>query len=184
MGVIKTIYQITMKFAAIFLACLVAAQAATFSCPSYDYWCSHNFLVYPANSYYCYTVPFQSCWCTGQYYSNCLVELPKGSGSTCEDEKQDVTACMKVYEDKLSKARTAIKDQLMKNKEEFLKQIDAMHALYTSTYERYLKSCAGLSAADLAARVQNQLKAIASRRHCFVVSIFHKLYAGTGHANT
>ena len=69
-------------------------------------------------------------------------------------EKQDVTACMKVYEDKLSKARTAIKDQLMKNKEEFLKQIDAMHALYQSTYERYLKSCAGLSAADLAARVK------------------------------
>merc|ERR1739838_1065653 len=34
------------------------------------------------------------------------------------------------------------------------KQIDAMHALYQSTYERYLKSCAGLSAADLAARVK------------------------------
>merc|ERR1739838_44694 len=33
-------------------------------------------------------------------------------------------------------------------------------------------------------RYHNQLKAIASRRHCFVVSIFHKLYAGTGHANT
>merc|ERR1739838_131646 len=152
-----------------------------------------------------------------------------------------------------SKARTAIKDQLMKNKEEFLKQIDAMHALYQSTYERYLKSCAGLSAADLAARVkayadilkasreqadknyvaavnsaiarielfhaqilarfrscitgrdaklksyngqlkcriesmitryQNQLKAIASRRHSFVVSTFLKLYAGTAHVNT
>merc|ERR1739838_189235 len=34
----------------------------------------------------------------------------------------------------------------------FHMQIDAMHALYQSTYERYLKSCAGLSAADLAAR--------------------------------
>merc|ERR1739838_686889 len=157
------------------------------------------------------------------------------------------------YEDKLSKARTAIKDQLMKNKEEFLKQIDAMHTLYQSTYERYLKSCAGLSDADLAARVkayaeilkasreladknyvaaveraiarielfhgqilarfrscitgrdaklksyngqlkcliesmitryQNQLKAIASKRHSFVVSIFLKLYAGTAHVNT
>ena len=61
---------------------------------------------------------------------------------------------MKVYEDKLLKARDAIKEQLLKNKEAFLKQIDDMHALYTSTYERYLKSCAGLSAADLVARVK------------------------------
>merc|ERR1739838_193227 len=96
------------------------------------------FLVYPANSYYCYTVPFQSSWCNGQYYSNCLVEFPKGSGDTCEKEKTDVPACMKVYEDKLLKARDAIKEQLLKNKEAFLKQIDDMHALYTSTYERYL----------------------------------------------
>merc|ERR1712121_585172 len=69
--------SIKMKFVVAFLACIVAAQAATFSCPSYDYWCAHNFHVLPRNSYYCYRIHFNHAWCTGAYYRDILVEFPK-----------------------------------------------------------------------------------------------------------
>merc|ERR1712168_1110838 len=39
--------SIKMKFVVAFLACIVAAQAATFDAPSYEYWCAHSFHVCP-----------------------------------------------------------------------------------------------------------------------------------------
>ena len=54
-----------------------AAQAATFSCPSYEYWCAHSFHVLPERSYYCVTVPFDKCWLTPDYYKHEIISYPR-----------------------------------------------------------------------------------------------------------
>jgi hypothetical protein len=131
-----------MKFVAIFLACIVAAQAATYGCPSYDYWCSHNFHVLPARSYYCYTVPFKQCWCTSQYYADCLVEFPEPLlGGTCQEEKENVEDCIGEYETKLSGARTEIEDELNEQKTPFSEKIDDVHKVYVDAFKLYLTYC-------------------------------------------
>jgi len=128
-----------MKFIVAFLACIVAAQASTFSCPTYDYWCSHNFHVLPPRSYYCYTVPFNSAWCTSQYYADCLLEFPKAEGTSCEAEKTDVESCIRTYTTKLETARGTIRTTLEEGLEPFTNTIDALHLQYVNTYKAYLK---------------------------------------------
>jgi len=130
-----------MKFVAIFLACIVAAQAVTFTTPSYDYWCSHDFQVLPPTSYYCYTVPFKSSWLSTKYYADCLVEFPKTEGDSCEAENPDMTACISSYEGKLMDARNSIESELNEGLEPFTCQIDNLHATYLATFKSYIKNC-------------------------------------------
>jgi len=129
-----------MKFAAIFLACVVAAQAATYSCESYEYWCAHDFHVLPSRSYYCYTVPFNSQWCTSKYYADCLVEFPKAVGKSCEAESTDHLTCVSSYEVKLEAARKTIKTDLEAGLKTLTDKIDSIHAVYMETFKRYLKT--------------------------------------------
>jgi len=142
-----------MKFLAVFLACIVAAQAATNPCPSYDYWCSHNFHVLPPQSYYCYTVPFKQSWCTSQYYADCLVEYPKSTDEkSCETER-DVETVVAEVTAKLLDARQKIENELNGNLAAFTAQIDDIHTQYLETFKRYLKQCYDENSDDFTSRV-------------------------------
>jgi len=155
-----------MKFVAVFLACIVAAQAATYSCPSYDYWCSHNFHVLPARSYYCYTVPFSRSWCTSQYYADCLFEFPQpltGAEESCEAEKANVEDIITGYETKLSNARNTIRDELNEGLAPFESDLDDLHATYLSTFMLYLKNCYDENSSEYTTKVadyQDELAAL------------------------
>merc|ERR1712096_142071 len=154
------------KFVAVFLACIVAAQAATYSCPSYDYWCSHNFHVLPARSYYCYTVPFSRSWCTSQYYADCLFEFPQpltGAEESCEAEKANVEDIITGYETKLSNARNTIRDELNEGLAPFESDLDELHATYLSTFMLYLKNCYDENSSEYTTKVadyQDELAAL------------------------
>jgi len=153
-----------MKFVAVFLACIVAAQAATFACPSYDYWCSHSFHVLPPRHFYCYTVPFKSCWCTSQYYANCLAEFPQKKDPSCEDEIKDMDAFIAVYENKLLEARKKIEKEMNEGLAAFIKQIDDLHASYITTFKLYLKNCYAENSAEYIARVESYIAELAAAK--------------------
>jgi len=153
-----------MKFVAVFLACIVAAQAATYSCPSYDYWCSHSFHVLPPQHYYCYTVPFKSSWCTSKYYANCLAEFPQKKDPSCEDEIKDMDAFIAVYENKLLAAREAIKAEMNQGLAAFTQQIDELHASYIATFKLYLKNCYAEGSAEYVARVVSYIAELAAAK--------------------
>merc|ERR1712002_1134823 len=105
-----------MKFIAVLLACVVAAQAATSACPSYSYWCANGFRVLPSRSVYCYTVPFKSSWCSAETYADILAEFPKtnADGKDCEGEITDM--------------------------EGYLTDVQSIHDDYIATFTRYYKS--------------------------------------------
>jgi len=145
-----------MKFVAIFLACIVAAQAATFACPSYDYWCSHSFHVLPPRHFYCYRVPFNRSWCTTQFYADCLVEYPKhatGLGNSLCPAETPVDDLVAEVTAKLAAARQTIQDKLNGDLAAFESQIDALHAQYIETFTQYLKQCFGENYPELASRI-------------------------------
>merc|ERR1712183_12858 len=119
--------SIKMKFVVAFLACIVAAQAATFSCPSYEYWCAHSFHVLPRSHYYCYRFHFNHAWCTGAYYRDILVEfpqrhIPKG----CEAEDQAEARVQEMIR-KLGEARDQIINELMMPQGNWIKNLCDMH---------------------------------------------------------
>jgi len=156
-----------MKFIAVFLACIVAAQAATFACPSYEYWCSHSFHVLPSRHYYCYRLPFNRAWCTTQFYSDCLIEYPRPTGlkpKLCEDERS-IDDLVKEVTTKLSARRQEIEDKLNSDLTTFITQIDQLHQHYITTFTNYLKRCFGDNYPQLASRViayTNELNSIKS----------------------
>jgi len=125
-----------MKYIAVFLACLVAAQAATFHCPSYEYWCAHSFHVLPERSYYCLTVPFDKCWLTPDYYKHEIISFPKKLVGGFEEEK-DVDALVKDLEDKLKEAREKIKKDLMKGRTAYGENLEQLHKFYVSHFKQY-----------------------------------------------
>jgi len=146
-----------MKFIAVFLACIVAAQAATFACPSYDYWCSHSFHVLPPRHFYCYRVPFNRAWCTTKFYADCLVEYPKhatGLGKSLCPEEVPVEDLVKEVTVKLAAARQSIEDKLNEDFTAFENQIDELHAQYIQTFTEYLKRCFGENYPELASRIE------------------------------
>jgi len=142
-----------MKFVAVFLACIVAAQAATYSCPSYDYWCSHNFHVLPSQSYYCYTVPFKTSWCSAKYYADCLAEFPKTQEDSCDAEITDLDTFISGYEDKLLGARQTIEAEMNEDLAPFTTEIDNLHATYIDTFKLYLKNCFAEDSAEYTTKV-------------------------------
>jgi len=126
-----------MKFVVAFLACIVAAQAATFSCPSYDYWCAHNFHVLPRNSYYCYRIHFNRAWCTGAYYRDILVEFPKCFiPKGCEAEDQSEARVNEMVE-KLTEARAKIQLDLFHEMQQWKQQLCEMHEYYVQIFREY-----------------------------------------------
>jgi len=127
-----------MKFVAVFLACIFAAQAAT---PSYEYWCAHNLQVFPPQSYYCYRVAFKNVWCTSKYYANCLVQFPVSKEGSCDAEIDDLDQFISQYELKLAEARETIRTEMLENKSSYFEQIDNIQAEYLATFESYLKNC-------------------------------------------
>merc|ERR1712096_595281 len=91
---------IKMKIVAVFLACIVASQAATFNIPSYDYWCRQNFCVVPHQSYYNYRVNFNRAWCQGHFYRGILCEFPKClQPKGCEAEDQSAVRVKEIEAD-------------------------------------------------------------------------------------
>jgi len=128
-----------MKFVVAFLACIVAAQAATFSCPSYDYWCAHNFHVLPRNSYYCYRIHFNHAWCTGAYYRDILVEFPKCFiPKGCEDENFADTRVNEMVE-KLTEARAQIQLELFAQMQQWKKQVCEVNEYYVEIFREYFR---------------------------------------------
>merc|ERR1711921_13912 len=128
--------SIKMKFVVAFLACLVAAQAATFSCPSYEYWCAHSFHVLPERSYYCVNVPFDKCWLTPDYYKHEIISFPKKLVGGFEEEK-DVETLVRDLEKNLKEAREKIKKELMKGQEAYGENLEQLHKFYVSQFKRY-----------------------------------------------
>jgi len=128
-----------MKFAAIFLACAVAAQAVTYPSESYEQWCASDFNVFPPCSCYSYNVPFNSQWCTSKYYADCLVEFPKTVGKSSCEESTDHLTCVSSYELKLEAARQTIKTELDAGLKPFTDKLDNIHATYMATLKQYLK---------------------------------------------
>merc|ERR1712168_1318565 len=114
-----------MKFVAVFLACIFAAQAAT---PSYEYWCAHNLQGFPPQSYYCYRVAFKNVWCTSKYYANCLVQFPVRKEGSCDAEIDDLDEFISQYELKLAEARESIRTEMLENKPSYIEQIDNSRA--------------------------------------------------------
>jgi len=143
-----------MKFVAVFLACLVAAEAATYAVPSYDYWCSHSFHVLPPRSYYCYTVPFKSEWCSAKFYADCLIEFPKTQqDDSCDAELTDIDAFLSEYETKLLGARQNIEIEMNQGLAPFTEQIDELHATYLDNFKLYLKNVYDESSEEYTSRV-------------------------------
>merc|ERR1739838_435948 len=164
-----TLKKATMKFVAIFLACVVAAQAATSACPSYQYWCAHDFNVLPSQSYYCYSVAFNRNWCTGNYYADCLVEFPTKQGDSCEAEKttgEEIDAQVKKIEDKLIKARATIKSDLEKELPAFLKnfyaETDPIYIARVKAYEAQLDAALKSATLNFNTAVANAMLRIKS----------------------
>jgi len=125
-----------MKYFAVFLACIVAAQAATFHCPSYEFWCAHSFHVLPERSYYCLTVPFDNCWVTPDFYKHELINFPQKLIGGFEEEK-DVDALVKELETKLKEAREKIKKNLMKGIDSYSENLQNLHKFYVSHFKQY-----------------------------------------------
>merc|ERR1712119_111136 len=114
---------IKMKIVAVFLACIVASQAATFNIPSYDYWCRQNFCVVPHQSYYIYRVILCE-------FPKCL--QPKG----CEAEDQSAVR-VKEIESRLYKARQQIYAELMHPQQGWIKMLYEMNYQYVCVFRDY-----------------------------------------------
>merc|ERR1712142_1195042 len=121
--------QYKMKYIAIFLACIVAAQAATFSCPSYEYWCAHSFHVLPSSSYYCLTVPFDNCWIQSSFYKEALVNFPKKTPFGLEKEK-NIDSIVAEMERRLMEGLPAYEENLRK-----------LHEYYIAHLKQYYSRC-------------------------------------------
>merc|ERR1712042_182469 len=130
---------IKMKFVVAFLACIVAAQAATFECPSFDYWCAHNFHVLPRNSYYCYRIHFNHAWCTGAYYRDILVEFPKCFvPKGCEAEDQSEARVNEMIQ-KLTEARAKIQMELFLPLPQWKEQLCKMNEYFVQIFREYFQ---------------------------------------------
>merc|ERR1712042_117437 len=128
---------IKMKFVVAFLACIVAAQAATFECPSYEYWCAHSFHVLPRSHYYCYRFHFNHAWCTGAYYRDILVEFPKSFvPKGCEDEKEADDRVDELIR-KLAEARESIRLELMLPQGNWIKNLCEMNDFYVAIFKDF-----------------------------------------------
>merc|ERR1712002_1416157 len=124
--------SIKMKFVVAFLACIVAAQAATFSCPSYEYWCAHSFHVLPRSHYYCHRFHFNHAWCTGAYYRDILVEFPMAHyPKGCEAEDQAEGRVQEMIR-KLAAAREEIRGTLMMPQGNWIKNLCEMNDYYVA----------------------------------------------------
>merc|ERR1712157_559942 len=131
--------SIKMKFVVAFLACIVAAQAATFYCPSFDYWCAHNFHVLPRNSYYCYRIHFNHAWCTGAYYRDILVEFPKTFiPKGCEAEDQSEARVNEMIQ-KLTEARAKIQMELFLPLPQWKEQLCKMNEYFVQIFREYFQ---------------------------------------------
>merc|ERR1711921_31086 len=129
--------SIKMKFVVAFLACIVAAQAATFSCPSYEYWCAHSFHVLPRSHYYCYRFHFNHAWCTGAYYRDILVEFPMAHyPKGCEAEDQAEGRVQEMIR-KLAAAREEIRGTLMMPQGNWIKNLCEMNDYYVAIFKDY-----------------------------------------------
>jgi len=129
-----------MKFVAVFLACIVAAQATSYVVPPYDYWCAHSFHVLPARSYYCYTLPVNKNWCTAKFYADCLVEYPKSLEQGCEPDSDNFDALIEGYATKLADARANILLELQNGQYAFQQELDELHATYLNNLKEFLKN--------------------------------------------
>jgi len=121
------------------VACFVAAQAT--SLPSYQSWCNSNFWLFPDQSYYRYTLPFNRAWCTPQFY-DFLKEFPQpvlGGTDMCEAEQADITCITAGYKTKLADKRTEFKCLLEAGLPAFKQAIDQIHATYQSNFETNLQ---------------------------------------------
>jgi len=155
-----------MKFVAVFLALIVAAQATSYVVPPYNYWCAHSFHVLPSRSYYCYRIPINRNWCTTRYYANTLVEYPKAEGQGCELEKDNVNDVIDAYSHKLAEARAQIQLELYNGLYAFQQRIDEVHETYLNTFKEYLKHSLHEGTLEYVTRVdayERELKAIRER---------------------
>lgn len=124
-----------MKLLIVLVACFVAAQAT--SLPSYQSWCNSNFWLFPDQSYYRYTLPFNRAWCTPQYYSDILKEFPQPilGPDMCEAEQANIACITAGYRTKLEAKRTEFKCLLEAGLPAFKQAIDTIHARYQASFE-------------------------------------------------
>merc|ERR1712183_1064794 len=133
--------SIKMKFVVAFLACIVAAQAATFSCPSYEYWCAHSFHVLPASSYYCLTVPFDNCWIQSSFYKEVLVNFPKKTPFGLEKETKDLDAIDGEMERRFEESRNKIQKGVMEGLPAYKENLEKLHQYYIAHLKQYYSRC-------------------------------------------
>ena len=144
-----------MKFFAVFLAFIVAAQAS--SIPGYSYWCSRNFCVFPTPNSYCYRLPFNRNWCNAKYYASCLREYPcpdPSSKNLCEEELTDINTFVGTIRTKLEGKRCDIQEALEKKLPAFTCTVKNLHCRYLSTFKSYLARVICSTSSDYANRVQ------------------------------
>jgi len=128
-----------MKFFALILACVFAAEASIYSCGSYNYWCAHNFWVFPPACTYKCDIKFNKCWLTSHHHSCFELCFPKSYGSCCEPEKDDICAFINTYKSKLEQTRQRIKCELQQKIRKCCMKIDRVHHSYICTFKFYLK---------------------------------------------
>merc|ERR1712168_295028 len=129
-----------MKYIAIFLACIVAAQAATFKCPSYEYWCAHSFHVLPESSYYCLNVPFDNCWIQSSFYKEVLVNFPKKTPFGLEKEK-DIDTIVAEMERRFEESRIKIEKGLLEGLPRYQENLRKLHEYYIAHLKQYYSRC-------------------------------------------
>jgi len=169
----------TMKlFITALLACaVVASQAAVYEAPAYEYWCARNFYVVPADSWYCYQVPFNKEWCSTKYYTQLLPVFPKAiEEGTCEPELDDVTATLADYEQTFAEARVGIESEMRSGLAAFTTHIDEVGAVYLDTFKQYLSNCVASDSDEFAARVVEYERKLSQLR-CDAIVNFHTAVA-------
>jgi len=143
---------INMKIVAVFLACIVASQAASFNIPNYDYWCRQNFCVVPHQSYYNYRVNFNRAWCQGHFYRGILCEFPKClTPKGCEAEDQSDVR-LKEIEGRLLKVRQQIYTELMHPQQGWIKMLYELNYQYVCVFRDYYRHATGCAYTELEGR--------------------------------
>jgi len=128
-----------MKFLVLLLASVAAVQSTSFSCPSYEYWCLHDFLVFPSQNYYECPISFKQCWLTTRFYSSCLNEFPKSEKDSCEAEKNNINEVIGIYEEKLKEKRNEIEKEINAGIIPFTEEIENLHSFYFNKLQTYLQ---------------------------------------------
>jgi len=143
-----------MKIVAVFLACIVASQAAVFNIPDYEYWCNQNFCVVPHQSYYSYKVNFNQAWCQGHFYRGILCEFPKCFVPKGCEAEENAAGRISEIEQRLAHVRQQIYGELMQGQEQWIKMLMDLNHQYVCTFRDYYQHATNCAYSELEGRLK------------------------------